>query len=148
MGASEVVSVVCHASSVCISVVSGQRSCGLVSWVDGCVERIEGTDVCCTKLQKTKETGLVFSQLVDPTGSHLFFCFDGNLGGACHSTGCLVFSNHGVTLRSVPKGLHGHAQQLTNTSSSGVSRRVWKVTSQRCGWAYIIWWEVKAFSAV
>ena len=69
MGASEVVSVVCHASSVCFSVVSGQRSCGLVSWVDGRVERIDGTDVCCTKLQKTKETGLVFPQL---ERSHIF----------------------------------------------------------------------------
>ena len=41
--------------------------------MDGRVERNDGTDVCCTKLQKTKETGLVFSQLVDPTGSHIFF---------------------------------------------------------------------------
>ena len=59
--------------------------------MDGRVERNDGTDVCCTKLQKTKETGLVFSQLVDPTGVAHFFRFGGNLGGACHSTGCLVF---------------------------------------------------------
>ena len=97
--------------------------------MDGRVERNDGTDVCCTKLQKTKETGLVFPQLVDPTVVAHFFRFDGNLGGACHSTGCLVFSNHGGNLRSVPRGLHGHARQLKNTSSSGVSRRVWKVTS-------------------
>ena len=80
--------------------------------MDGRVERNDGTDVCCTKLQKTKETGLIFSQLVDPTGVAHFFRFDGNLGGACHSTGCLVFSNHGGNLRSVPKGLHGHARPL------------------------------------
>ena len=73
MGASEVVSAVCHASSVCFSVLSGQRCCGRESRVDGRVERNDCTDVCCTKLQKTRETGLFFSQLVDPTWSHLFF---------------------------------------------------------------------------
>ena len=64
--------------------------------MDGRVERNDGTDVCCTKLQKTKETGLVFSQLGDPTWLHIF-SFDGNLGGACHSTGCLVFPTMVVT---------------------------------------------------
>ena len=97
MGASEVVSAVCHASSVCISVVSGQRSCGLESRVDGRVERNDCTDVCCTKLQKTRETGLVFFLTTRSNVVAHFFRFDGNLGGACHSTVCLVFPTVGVT---------------------------------------------------
>ena len=103
--------------------------------MDGRVERNDGTDVCCTKLQKTKETGLVFSQLVDPTGVAHFFVLAAILEVHVTPPAVLFFSNHGGNLRSVPKGLHGHARQLKNTSSSGVSRRVWKVTSQRCGWA-------------
>ena len=39
----------------------------------GRVEPIDCTGVCCTKLQKTRETGLVFSQLVDPTVVADFF---------------------------------------------------------------------------
>ena len=99
----------------------------------------------CKRLRKLV---LFFPNLSIQQWSHIFFVLTAILEVHVTPPAGLFFSNHVGNLRSVPRGLHGHARQLKNTSSSGVSRRVWKVTSQRCAWAYIIWWEGKAFSAV
>ena len=86
----------------------------------------------CKRLRKLV---LFFPNLSIQQWSHIFFVLTAILEVHVTPPAVLFFSNHGGNLRSVPKGLHGHARQLKNTSSSGVSRRVWKVTSQRCGWA-------------
>ena len=90
MAASDELSVVCHVASLCFSVQSGQRCCGPESGLVGRVEPIDCTGVCCTKLQKIREAGLVFPNLSIQRG-RTFFRYVGILGGACHSTGCLVF---------------------------------------------------------
>ena len=72
---------------------------------------------------------MFFPNLSIQQGSHIFFVLTAILEVHVTPPAVLFFSNHGGNLRSVPKGLHGHARQLKNTSSSGVSRRVWKVTS-------------------
>jgi len=105
--------------------------------VDGRVERNDCTDVCCTKLQKTRETGLVFPNFLIQRG-RTFFSFRRQSWRCMSLHRLFCFSTNGGILRTVPKGLHGHAGQLQNTCSPGVSRCVWKVTRQRCGLAYII----------
>ena len=113
--------------------------------MDVCVERNDCSDVFCTKLSRPGKLVLIFPNFSIQRGRTFFRC-DGNLGGACHSTVCLVFFTHGGNLWSVPKGLHGHASPLKNTCSSGDSRCVWKVTSQRRGWAYINGWQKESIA--
>ena len=55
------------------------------------------------------------------------------------------FSYRAGNLRSVPKGLHGHARQLKRCLDVVCSFRVWKAASQRCGWAWVIWLGEKPF---